>query len=172
MQIAGDQKAPPVGALTSENRDLWTDVGFSSDRLCRIPMCHNNQPFCGQQARQALISASPINAASLERIESAIIIVALDDHKPVTREDTSWQVWVGDGRNRFFDKHQRKLAFSQSCSVPTMLHQSSFSTMDDPAFWVGFQNALQVNLLTVASQRGTLLHGRYSHPPSQRRCFV
>ena len=61
-----------------------------------------------QQARESLISASPINKSSLERIESAIVIICLDDKEPITREDISWQCWVGDGRNRFYDKHQCK----------------------------------------------------------------
>ena len=26
IRLAGEQKAPPVGALTSENRDIWTEV--------------------------------------------------------------------------------------------------------------------------------------------------
>jgi carnitine O-acetyltransferase len=82
IETAGSQHAVPVGALTSENRDIWTD------------------------AREALIKASPVNAASLKQIESAVIVVALDDTKPVTREDISWQVWAGNGRNRFYDKHQ------------------------------------------------------------------
>jgi carnitine O-acetyltransferase len=59
------------------------------------------------QARADLIAASPANAKALERIESAMIVVALDDTKPVTREETSWGCWAGDGRNRFWDKHQR-----------------------------------------------------------------
>ena len=58
------------------------------------------------QARAALLAASPSNAATLEEIESAILIVCLDDTAPVTREEASWQCWVGDGRNRFYDKHQ------------------------------------------------------------------
>ncbi|KAI8986185.1 acyltransferase ChoActase/COT/CPT [Trametes punicea] len=82
IAMAGNDKATPVGALTSENRDTWAD------------------------ARAALLAASPSNAASLEEIESAIMVVCLDDTKPVSREDASWQCWVGDGRNRFFDKHQ------------------------------------------------------------------
>jgi len=32
--------------------------------------------------------------------------VALDDTKPTTREEVSHGLWVGDGKNRFFDKHQ------------------------------------------------------------------
>jgi carnitine O-acetyltransferase len=35
-----------------------------------------------------------------------VVLVALDDTAPVTREDASWATWVGDGRNRFYDKHQ------------------------------------------------------------------
>ncbi|KAI0631989.1 acyltransferase ChoActase/COT/CPT [Trametes polyzona] len=82
ISLAGSEAAIPVGALTSENRDIWTD------------------------ARAALLAASPSNAASLKEIESAIMVVCLDDTQPVTREQASWQCWVGDGRNRFYDKHQ------------------------------------------------------------------
>ncbi|KAJ7195467.1 acyltransferase ChoActase/COT/CPT, partial [Mycena pura] len=82
IEMAGDTPATPVGALTSDNRDNWTD------------------------ARAALLAASPDNAASLEAIESAMIVVCLDDTKPVTREEISNACWVGDGRNRFYDKHQ------------------------------------------------------------------
>jgi carnitine O-acetyltransferase len=84
---AGSEASPtPVGALTSDNRDLWTD------------------------AREALLAASPSgkNAQLLMKIEGAMIILALDDTKPVTREEISWSTWVGDGRNRWFDKHQCK----------------------------------------------------------------
>ncbi|KAI0786838.1 acyltransferase ChoActase/COT/CPT [Abortiporus biennis] len=82
IRLAGSEKAPAVGALTSDNRDVWAD------------------------ARASLIAADPQNVASLEAIESAMIVVCLDDTKPVTREDSSWACWVGDGRNRFYDKHQ------------------------------------------------------------------
>ncbi|KAF8514213.1 acyltransferase ChoActase/COT/CPT [Hysterangium stoloniferum] len=82
IELAGEEKAMPVGSLTGENRDTWAD------------------------AREALLLASPINASSLKRIESAIIVVSLDDSKPITREEISWKCWVGDGRNRFYDKHQ------------------------------------------------------------------
>ncbi|KAG8892414.1 Carnitine O-acetyltransferase mitochondrial, partial [Tulasnella sp. 403] len=82
IELAGPHPGPAVGALTSENRDIWTD------------------------ARETLIKASPINAESLERIESAIIVVALDDTTPFEREEVSRACWVGNGRNRFYDKHQ------------------------------------------------------------------
>jgi carnitine O-acetyltransferase len=81
---AGNDAAPAVGVLTSDNRDHWTD------------------------ARADFLAASPsgLNAASLKSIESAMVLVPLDDFSPVTREDASWATWVGNGRNRFYDKHQ------------------------------------------------------------------
>ena len=115
--LAGPTPSPtPIGALTSDNRDKWTD------------------------ARIALIAASPSgsNAKNLEKIESAMIIVPLDDTKPVTREAISWGCWVGDGRNRFYDKHQRAclplpIVFQSNLSFYNRKHlsqQLSCMTMD------------------------------------------
>lgn len=77
----GQAKATPIGALTSENRDVWT------------------------AAREALIKADPTNnKAALEAIESASFVVALDDATPLTREERAHQYWHGDGQNRWYDK--------------------------------------------------------------------
>jgi carnitine O-acetyltransferase len=62
----------------------------------------------GIQARQEIVSHDPKNEAALERIQSAIIIISLDSNKPYTREEKSWGLWVGDGKDRWFDKHQRE----------------------------------------------------------------
>ena len=43
-----------------------------------------------------------------------MILVALDNSRPTSREDRSWGAWVGDGRNRWYDKHHRMCVF-----VPT-----------------------------------------------------
>ena len=40
-----------------------------------------------------------------------MIVVALDNSEPTSREDLSWGAWVGDGRNRWYDKHQRTRIF-------------------------------------------------------------
>jgi carnitine O-acetyltransferase len=40
-----------------------------------------------------------------------MIVVALDNSEPTSREDLSWRAWVGDGRNRWYDKHQRTCVF-------------------------------------------------------------
>ncbi|XXG94257.1 Carnitine O-acetyltransferase mitochondrial [Hypoxylon texense] len=74
------QRVPAVGALTSENRDVWTD------------------------ARQVLLDASPKNKAALEAIESSSFVVCLDDAAPVTLEERAHQYWHGDGQNRWYDK--------------------------------------------------------------------
>ncbi|TRX93113.1 hypothetical protein FHL15_005981 [Xylaria flabelliformis] len=74
------QEVQAVGALTSANRDAWTD------------------------ARKILLDASPKNAAALEAIESASFVVCLDDASPVTLEERAHQYWHGDGKNRWYDK--------------------------------------------------------------------
>ncbi|KAI0890205.1 acyltransferase ChoActase/COT/CPT [Annulohypoxylon maeteangense] len=74
------ERVPAVGALTSENRDIWTD------------------------ARQLLLDVSPKNKAAIEAIESASFVVCLDDASPVTLEERAHQYWHGDGQNRWYDK--------------------------------------------------------------------
>jgi carnitine O-acetyltransferase len=74
------QRVPAVGALTSENRDVWTD------------------------ARDILLKASPKNKDALEAIESSSFVVCLDDAAPVTLEERAHQYWHGDGANRWYDK--------------------------------------------------------------------
>ncbi|KAK6819702.1 carnitine O-acetyltransferase [Apiospora arundinis] len=73
-------RQPAVGALTSENRDVWTD------------------------AREILLNASPKNKAALEAVESASFVVCLDDAAPVTLEERAHAYWHGDGKNRWYDK--------------------------------------------------------------------
>ncbi len=74
------QKAPAVGALTVQNRDLW------------------------YSAREALLQAHPANAATIEAIQASAFLVCLDDASPITLEERAHQYWHGDGANRWFDK--------------------------------------------------------------------
>ncbi|KAG7287753.1 hypothetical protein NEMBOFW57_007268 [Staphylotrichum longicolle] len=78
-ELAGE-RVPAVGALTSENRDVWTD------------------------ARAVLLAADPSNAKALEAVESASFVVCLDEAKPVTLEERAHAYWHGDGQNRWYDK--------------------------------------------------------------------
>lgn len=78
-ELAGE-RAPAVGALTSENRDVWTD------------------------ARAVLLAAGPANAKAIEAIEKASFVVCLDDARPVTLEERAHAYWHGDGQNRWYDK--------------------------------------------------------------------
>ena len=81
------KESPPVGALTTENRDVWL------------------------AARNSLLSESQINVASIDTIERAAFIVCLDDTSPVTKNEISRACWHGDGRNRFFDKSMQFVIF-------------------------------------------------------------
>ncbi|KAI9149713.1 Carnitine O-acetyltransferase mitochondrial [Blastocladiella emersonii ATCC 22665] len=87
VALAGECKGLALGALTTENRDIWTDV-------------------------RAKLTANPANAAALEKLESAVFAVCLDDAAPVTREEVGRALWHGDGRNRWFDKSLQFIVFA------------------------------------------------------------
>ncbi|KAE8240246.1 hypothetical protein A4X13_0g7885 [Tilletia indica] len=72
----------PVGALTSDNRDVWTDT------------------------RAKLLAAGSQNKEALAKVESAVVVLALDSEPAYTLEETAWALWYGDGQNRFYDKQQ------------------------------------------------------------------
>jgi carnitine O-acetyltransferase len=84
QDLAKQTNPHAVGILTAENRDTWA------------------------AARQIIVDANTNNLKALERIESAIVVVSLEDSRPVTREQLSRSIWVGDGKSRWFDKHQRE----------------------------------------------------------------
>ncbi|KAI9475423.1 MAG: acyltransferase ChoActase/COT/CPT [Benjaminiella poitrasii] len=84
---AGTSKGLPVGVLTSDNRDRWTEY------------------------RERLVAANPANASLLEKIESSDFVICLDDQSPFTRDEGSRACWHGDGRNRFFDKPLQFIVF-------------------------------------------------------------
>ncbi|KAK8844806.1 hypothetical protein IAR55_006656 [Kwoniella newhampshirensis] len=90
-KLADGKEGSGVGILTADNRDVWTD------------------------ARDHIISLSPTNKAAVEAIESAILLVCLDDGPAPTTDDArAWSIWAGGhdrsaagkGFNRWFDKHQ------------------------------------------------------------------
>ena len=74
------EKTHAIGALTSQNRNIW----------------HN--------ARETLLAADPANAKALEAIQAASFVVCLDDASPITLEERAHQYWHGDGQNRWYDK--------------------------------------------------------------------
>ena len=84
---AGSRKAHAIGALTTEHRDTWTDV------------------------RKHLLEVSSENEALLEKLESSVFLLCLDDTAPVTRDEVSTAGWYGDGRNRYFDKSLQYVVF-------------------------------------------------------------
>lgn len=71
----------PVGILSAEDRDVWA------------------------KARRDLIEANPANEVSLEKIQSSVFLVCLDDEGPVSRRDVArHMLHGGKGTNRFWDK--------------------------------------------------------------------
>jgi carnitine O-acetyltransferase len=78
--ISEDSKGQGLGILTSMNRDMWAD---SRDRLLNI----DDQ-----------------NKGNLEKIETAIFALCLDDSSPEILKDVSENMLYGNGKNRWFDK--------------------------------------------------------------------
>ena len=87
IDMSGPIPGPSVGVLTAENRDTWAD------------------------ARQELSFASEVNQNSLKDIETSAFVVCLDDTTPITHDEHSRGCWIGDGRNRFWDKSLQFIVF-------------------------------------------------------------
>ncbi|MCJ1309293.1 Carnitine O-acetyltransferase mitochondrial [Agyrium rufum] len=125
------QKAPAVGALTSENRDVWTS------------------------AREHLISAHRKNAAILKDIESASFVVCLDDASPVTREERAHQYWHGDGQNRWFDKPAQLIVNDNGTSgfigEHSMMDGTTTHRLNDYTNMLIFTNKLDLSSTSIRS---------------------
>lgn len=81
-QEKNQPRAIPVSLLTAGNRDLWG------------------------RTRERMIETSAINKHSIEVIESAIVVVCLDDEFPTSiNEEIEFAMHSGNGKNRWFDKN-------------------------------------------------------------------
>ncbi|KAE8222022.1 hypothetical protein CF319_g4711 [Tilletia indica] len=79
---ASAPKPLPVGALTSGNRDVWTDT------------------------RAKLLARGIQNKEALAKVESAVVVLALDSEPAYTLEEAARVLWYGDGQNRLYDKQE------------------------------------------------------------------
>lgn len=125
------ERVPAVGALTTENRDIWTE------------------------ARAALLSAHPSNAKAVEAIEACSFLVCLDDASPITLEERAHQYWHGDGQNRWFDKPLQFIINDNGTSGFTGEHSMMDGTptqrLNDYASMLIFTNKLDFSDPTVRS---------------------
>ena len=134
------QKAPAVGILTSENRDIWTS------------------------ARSILLAAHPANAAALETIQACSFLVCLDDATPVTLEERAHQYWHGDGSNRWFDKPLQFVVNENGTSgfmgEHSMMDGTPTHRLNDYANMVIFTNKLDLSDTSIRSDlpEPTALH--------------
>lgn len=101
-----------VGVLCADDRDAWTEV-------CQYLTCDEPAQKCRREAdsrqfRRELMDYSPNNTPAIQAIESAILVVSLDDHVPTSEDGRAWSYWSGGidrkassghGSNRWFDKH-------------------------------------------------------------------
>ena len=125
------EKAPAVGVLTTENRDIW------------------------YSARSELLAANPSNAITLQAIEASSFIVCLDDASPVTLEERAHSYWHGDGMNRWFDKPLQFVINDNGTSgfvgEHSMMDGTSTHRLNDYANMLIFTNKLDLSDPTVRS---------------------
>lgn len=119
------ETAPAIGALTTENRNIWSS------------------------ARRELLSAHASNATALESIQASSFLVCLDDASPITLEERAHQYWHGDGRNRWFDKPLQFIVNDNGTSGFTGEHSMMDGTpthrLNDYVNMVIFSNQLDLS---------------------------
>ena len=90
------EEAPPITALTADERNSWTEVR-SLTLLCRLRKLI-------VQIRPRVKAVNDANQELLQMIEASAFIVCLDDGSPSTPTERSNQFLWGDVRNRWNDK--------------------------------------------------------------------
>lgn len=81
-----DKQDCPVGILTVQDRDTWTD-------------------------HYEAFAAIPQNQKLFEIIHSSVLVLALDESSPLTSEEIAHECWHGQGLNRWFDKTVQLIVF-------------------------------------------------------------
>lgn len=117
-------KESAIGALSAEDRDVWAD------------------------AREELLRCG--NEAALRQVESAVVIVNLDDYAPVSRTEVAAALWHGDGRNRFYDK----------CIQFAVFENGKAGLLGEHSMLDGMPMARYADFLVGRLQRGQLDLGR------------
>jgi carnitine O-acetyltransferase len=101
---------PPVGVLTTENRDTWAEI------------------------RRKLIATDEVNRDSLAVIEKALFVVCLDEGEPETLDEHARVMLHGDGRNRWFDKSFQVIVQENGQLGPNAEHSRGESPSVIPLF--------------------------------------
>ena len=78
--------APPIGLFTAEQRDEWAKI-------------------------YKVLEADPTNKDTLKKIESSIMLVALDSAAPERLNELSELLLHSDAKNRWFDKQIQLIVF-------------------------------------------------------------
>ena len=146
------ERSPAIGALTSQNRDVWSDV------------------------YPKLRDASSTNAASIDAIEAASFVVCLDDASPVTLEERAHAYWHGDGQNRWYDKPLQFIVNENGTSgfmgEHSMMDGTPTHRLNDYANQQIFTNALPFDDTTVRSSLPSPTPLRFTLTPELEQDIV
>lgn len=86
IDSANKEATHPIGLFTAEHRDEWAKI-------------------------YKVLEADPTNRATLDKIESAIMNVCLDDLAPERLHDIAYHLLHSDAKNRWFDKQIQLIVF-------------------------------------------------------------
>ena len=88
----------PIGLLTSLERDTWAHL------------------------RDKLVEVHPDNESALLAIESALFVVVLEGRCPEAVEEQAKTLFLGDARNRWFDKSFQLIVFDNATAGISYIH--------------------------------------------------
>ncbi|KAG7399983.1 hypothetical protein PHYBOEH_007324 [Phytophthora boehmeriae] len=113
--VLGDDTSPQyVGALTSMRRDSWA------------------------KARQDLIAFDQMNIQSLDKIETSLFTVCLEESSPATPSGLARQCAAANAGNRWFDKSFQYIVFANGMVGANMEHANVDATVLQSMFrWLG-----------------------------------
>lgn len=94
----------PIGVFTSQNRDYWAKV------------------------RERIV-ALPVNAESLQHLDSSIAYFVLDPETPQSTEEEAYLTMVGTGYNRYFDKCLQYVVYANGRMGVNAEHASMDATV-------------------------------------------
>lgn len=114
LKTQEDNAGAFLGALTSLNRDAWTD------------------------ARQELISFDPRNQENLITIQSSLFAVCLDNTAPQTPSELAKECAMGNSGNRWYDKSFQYVVFRNGMVGSNMEHANADATVLQSMYrWLG-----------------------------------
>ncbi|KEY73875.1 hypothetical protein S7711_06085 [Stachybotrys chartarum IBT 7711] len=97
----GSGKDRPLGQFQADFESILDRV---EDKEVHPTLLTTDERDSWAQIRESLLALDPGNVEYFHVLDSAMFVLCLDDGSPETPEEIARQGYIGDGRNRWFDK--------------------------------------------------------------------